>query len=184
MALQEYTDLATMRTYLGLNAATQFDSLLQDAITSGSREVDKRCNRYFGREAAVSSRTFDVEASGILFVDDIAEPEPIEVSGLTGFLALPRNGVVDGITGHPITRLKSPYFCEGDSVTVTAVWGWPDVPEVVREACKMIAAETFMQKDTPLGIKSMDEFGSVRLRERQHIRDKLSLYTKYRIVGM
>jgi len=183
MALQEYTDLETMRTYLGLQS-TETDGLLTEAISSASREVDKRCNRYFGKADEPSSRVFDVEGSGIVFIDDVAEPDSLEVPGLLTYVALPRGGIVDGIPGHPITRIRSGWLCEGDTVTVTAVWGWPDVPDVVREATKMLAAETFMQKDTPLGVKGMDEFGTLRMRDRQTIMSKLGLYDKYRIKGL
>lgn len=181
VALQEYTDLQTMRTYLSLKS-TENDGLLKEAIASASREVDKRCNRYFGKSESASERTFDVEGSGIVFIDD-ALPESLEVP-LSGFTALPRGGIVDGIPGHPITRIKSAWLCEGDTVTVSAVWGWPEVPEVVREATKMLAAETLMQKDTPLGIKGMDEFGTIRMRDRQTIISKLGLYDKFRVTGL
>ena len=183
MALQEYTDLQTMRTYLGLKA-TENDGLLQEAIASASREVDKRCNRYFGRDSEPSARTFDVDGNGIVFVDDIADPDSIEIPGLGSCTALPRNGVVDGIPGHPITRIKSPWLCEGETVTITAIWGWPEVPDVIVEATKMLAAETFSQKDTPLGVKGMDEFGTVRVRDRYSIMTKLAPYDKYRVRGL
>ncbi len=183
MELTEYTNLETMRLYLTVQTK-EYDSLVTDAISSASREVDRRCNRYFGKSTEPSTRVFAVEGNGLLMVDDIADPGSIEIPTVLQYQALPFNGVVDGVPGHPITRIKSTHFCEGDHVEVTAIWGWPAVPEVVREATKMLAAETFMQRDAPLGVKGMDEFGMIRLRERQHIISKLNLYKRYRIEGI
>lgn len=188
MALIDYTNLATMKRYLSLDSDTTYDTLLQDSITSASREVDRRTNRYFGEELVASLRTFDVTGRCVLFVHDIANNEDLVITNadsgaaITDFVLLPRDGIVDGVTGHPFTSIRSDNFSVGDVIEITAKWGWPEIPDVVIEATKMIAAETFMQKDTPLGIKGMDEFGSVRLRERQHIKDKLNLYTRYRVV--
>ena len=181
MVLINYTDAATMRVYLNIqDSVTNYDDLLDEAIESASREVDKRTNRYFGNDASEDppvARTFDVSGYGLLSIDD-ALPGTIEIDGYASFKALPRDGIVDGVPGNPITRLKHCSFWEGDEVVVTATWGWPDVPAVVREATKMLAAETFMSKDTPLGYKGNDAMGVVIMRERTPVLKKLERYAR------
>lgn len=178
MVLINYTDAATMRTYLGISpSVTQYDDLLDEAIESASREVDKRTKRYFGNELTASTRTFDVEGYGLVTIDD-AIAGTIEVDGYTDLKALPRNGIVDGVPGHPITRLEHWAFWDGCAVEVTARWGWESVPAVVREATKMLAAETFMVKDTPLGYKGSDQIGVVIMRERTPVLKKLEFYAR------
>jgi hypothetical protein len=182
VVLINYTNAATMRTYLGIQpTVTQFDELLNEAIESASREVDKRTRRYFGNEVEASTRTFDVDGYGLLAIDD-AISGTIELDGYTGFKELPRNGIVDGAPGHPITRLEHWAFWDGCEVEVTARWGWEDVPAVVREATKMLAAETFMSKDTPLGYKGSDQIGVVIMRERTPILKKLEFYTRRDVI--
>lgn len=179
MALVTYTDVPTMRTYLNM-VVTDFDDLLLESIESASREVDKRTRRYFGQDEEASTRRFRVEGCGLLAIDDVADPDSIEINGeplSDAIEALPYNGVVDGVPGHPITRLRG-WFREGSRVDVTAIWGWPEVPSVIREATKMLAAETFMQKDTPLGYKGSEQIGVVIMRERVPTLKKLELYRK------
>lgn len=179
MALVTYTDVATMRVYLNIqDQVTQYDGLLEEAIESASREVDQRTKRYFGKDEEPTMREFDVEGYGLLVIDDVADPLSIEVEGYGGYTALPRNGIVDGTPGHPITRLKHCSFVEGRTVEVTATWGWPEIPALVREATKMIAAETFMSKDAPLGYKGSEQLGVVIMRERTPVLKKLEFYRK------
>lgn len=178
MVLVNYTDAPTMRTYLNIqDTVTNYDELLNEAIESASREVDKRTRRYFGKDEEASERTFDVTGCGYLMIDD-ALPGTVELDGYTGFKALPRDGIVDGVPGNPITRLKHWAFMECDEVVVTATWGWPVIPAVVREATKMLAAETFMSKDAPLGYKGSETIGVVIMRERGPVLKKLEFYAR------
>lgn len=185
MVLIDYVDLTTMRAYVNMDQyeqATINDSLLEDSITSASREVDERCDRYFGQDATVSARTFDCDGDGFLFVDDISTTTGLLLDGValtTSHKLLPRNGVVAGSAGHPYTRIKSCSFTCGSSYEVTARWGWAAVPQVVVEATKMLAAETYYAKDVPLGIKGDVQFGVVRIRERIQIEKKLKLFARH-----
>lgn len=173
-----YTDAATMKVYLNIqDQVTQYDELLNEAIESASREVDERTHRYFGKEETTSTRTYDVDGYGLLMIDD-AISGTVELEGYTGFKALPRNGIVNGTPGHPITRLEHWAFWDGCVVEVTAQWGWENVPAVVREATKMLAAETFMSKDTPLGYKGSEQIGVVIMRERVPTLKKLEFYSR------
>ena len=185
MVLITYTDVPTMRVYMGLNASTQFDTLLAEAITSASREVDKRTKRYFGKDAVLGLREFDCEGNGLLVIDDVADPYSMVLhGGIVTYTAYPRNGVVDNVPGNPTTYIKSCSFYEGYSYSVSAIWGWAEVPENISEATKQLAAKTFLEKDAPFGVKGMDEFGSVRIRDPQHTADLLQKYTRYNLGSM
>lgn len=185
MALIDYTDLATMKTYIGVDAQSKYDTLLQEAITAASRDIDNRTGRYFGKDAAPTTRTF-VAGRDLLFVDDIADASSITVTNsngteITGFRTLPANGVVNGQPGWPVTRLKSCDFCKGEEYTVEAIYGWDAVPDVVEEAAKLLASETFLSKDTPHGVKGLDEFGVVRIRESHQVMKKLNPLVKHAV---
>lgn len=185
MADNEYVDLTTMKVILGdhLNVTLDhsYDVLIQDAIDSATEEITARTDRVFFQDDEVSERVFDCEADGLLLVDDISTTEGLLLNDnplTTHYRLLPRNGVVSGKPGHPYTRIKSKAFYEGHSYKVTARWGWPEVPAPIVEAAKMIATETFLAKDTPLGVKGFNEFGAIRVRERAHIEKKLRLYAR------
>lgn len=185
MANFEYVDLATMKLVLGdtLNVSLDntYDGLIQDAIDSATEEITARTDRVFIQDDDVSEREFDCEGDGLLLVDDISTTEGLLLNGQplsSQYKLLPRNGVVSGVAGHPYTRIKSCAFFEGQTYTVTARWGWASIPAPIVEAAKMLAAETFIAKDTPLGVQGFNEFGAVRVRERAHIEKKLRLYAR------
>jgi hypothetical protein len=173
----DYVTVPVMKTYIGIDANTKYDALLGEAISSASRDIDNRTGRTFGKDDAPTTRTF-VAGKCILFVDDIADASSITVTDsngneLTDLRMLPLNGVVNGQPGWPTTRMKSSSFCKGEEYTVEAIYGWDEVPTVVEEACKILAAETFLTKDVPHGVKGIDEFGVVRIRESAQIEKKL-----------
>lgn len=186
MTLIDYVTLSTMKTYLGIDADTKYDALLSEAITSASREVERRCGRVFNKDSSASARTFDCEISGMLFVDDISTSTGVLIDGValtSDDTLFPRNGIVSGQTGHPYTRIKSDTFIEGEEYAITATWGWPSIPDTIVSVTRAIAAETYMARVAPLGIQQDPVFGPIRLREQVQITNKLRHYKK-NVVGM
>lgn len=51
-------------------------------------------------------------------------------------------------------------------VSVTGTWGWPEVPEPVREATLIQAARVFKRREAPEGVLGFDQFGTVRVSGR------------------
>lgn len=181
MELVNYVDLVTMKLYAGVDAESLNDGLLQDAISSASREVENRTDRVFSKAETASEREFVCYGSGLLIVDDIADRDGVLIDGeplSDSHKLFPLNGIVSGQPGHPYEWIKSTQFCEGRTYKVTAIWGWPAVPPTVVEVVKMIAAETYIAKDSPLGVAGDATFGVLRVRERQHIEKKLRQYGK------
>lgn len=172
----DYTDLTTVRKYLSITVVDAgIDELIEDSITAASREIDRRTNRYFGQSGVATEREF-TSLDGVCFVDDIVVSELVTSSHDGTFL--PRNGVVNGQEGFPFDRIEDPSLREGDVITIEAVWGWAEVPSVIVELAKKIAAKFFMDKDVPLGVKGLDDFGLIRVREPMDIEKKLILYTR------
>jgi len=188
MALIDYTDLPTMKIYIGVDANSKYDNLLEEAITAASRDIDNRTGRYFGKDDAPTVRTY-IAGNGIMFVDDIASADSITITDSNGneldpdkYRSFPLNGVVNGQPGWPVTRIKSRSFCKGQEYTVEATYGWDSIPDVVEETAKILAAETFLTKDTPHGVKGIDEFGVVRIRESRQIMMKLAPLVKEAVI--
>jgi hypothetical protein len=61
-------------------------------------------------------------------------------------------------------------------VQVTAQWGWAAVPDSVKQATKILAAEIFRLKDAPLGVAGFNDFGPVRVREVPQVSMLLKRY--------
>lgn len=97
------------------------------------------------------------------------------------YVCEPLNGVVDGQPGWPfwtiraVTGLAFPVG-RRPLVRVTARWGWAAVPRGVKQACKIVAAETFKLREAPFGTAGFGEFGVVRVRDNPMAKAKLEKF--------
>lgn len=201
-----YVSLPEFKSYLVGTAnanLTSQDGALEDALMTASREIDAYCARQFNKASDATSRVYEPDGHDYAEVDDFYTTTDLVVkidSAGDGSFATtltsgqyelsPANGVVDGINGWPYYRirllngLRFPCNYGGRSRTlqVTAKWGWTDVPQPVRAACKIMAAETWKLKDAPFGVLGLDEFGIVRVRQNKLAVSKLAPYSKTRLL--
>lgn len=203
MALGDpYVELARLKDYLKFKPEKiEQDENIQDAINSASGEIEKHCNRQFQRTETATSRVFAPASRTRCPVDDFWSTTglvvEIDTNGDGTFSTVvpssdyelyPTNGVVDGQVGWPYyeINLVNGFFPiehrRKNIVRVTAKWGWQTVPEAVRQACVIIAAETFQLKDAPFGTAGMDQFGNIyHVRDNRIAAGKLARYCRRRI---
>jgi len=140
------------------------------------------------------ARTYQPSGTTDLEVDDFDPSTPIVVeldvdgdgtfaSALTlnaDYFALPLNRE----TGWPCTALRRigagwPVTVNGrPTVRVAARWGWPAVPDAVKQACLIRAMDIFKQKDAPFGVAGFGDFGAVRVRANAEVDDLLFPYRR------
>jgi hypothetical protein len=142
-------------------------AVVVDLLLAASRQVDRWTNRFFGQTAA-EARTFTAEHGDWLPVDDLAS-----VTSLTtdengdrvyettwagaDYDLCPDNAATKG---DPYTVVRTApngtrAFPTGRrGVRITGVWGWPEVPDVVREACLMQALRLYARRNAPYAIVS------------------------------
>ncbi len=170
-----YADLATLKLSLGITDTAR-DDLLTQALNAASSSIDERCGRTFGQDEEASARTFrtrgrTVRQDGygeLLVVDDIASAEGLEVAtgggddwtAITEYETEPENALVKG---RPVTGLIRAFWSTCAQVRVTAVWGWPAVPEQVTQAALIQAARLYRRKDSPEGVAGSAEWGLIRV---------------------
>jgi hypothetical protein len=153
------------------------DALLELAVESASRLVDSYTQRNF-YNAGTATRLFIPQDSYVTEIDDLITLSTLQTSDGDNFGTTwaakdyqlePLNGVVDGLTGHPTTRIRAVddflfYMLEGEAtVRITGVWGWSAVPTAVKQATVIQAARIFKRNDSPLGIAGFGEMGAVRV---------------------
>ncbi len=153
------------------------DSLLELAVESASRMVDSYTQRYF-YNAGTATRLFVPQDSYVAEIDDLITLTTLQTSdgddfGTTwaakDYQLEPLNGNVDGLTGHPATRIRAVddfifNVLDGEAtVRVVGVWGWSAVPIAVKQATIIQAARIFKRNDSPLGIAGFGEMGAVRV---------------------
>jgi hypothetical protein len=153
------------------------DTLLELAVESASRMVDSYTQRYF-YNAGTATRLFAPQDSYVSEIDDLITLTRLETSDGDNFGTTwaakdyqlePLNGTVDGLTGHPTTRIRAVddfifNVLDGEAtVRVVGVWGWSAVPVAVKQATVIQAARIFKRNDSPLGIAGFGEMGAVRV---------------------
>lgn len=197
------TDYITEADFRGyVRDKTTLDmSMVLDAITAASREIDAMCGRFFYQQTATqfyrpeSIWTCDLEDN------DIANTTGLVVSTETGndgtypnvltngvdFLLEPVNQSSGGITPWPFTWMRAiggkifppsvgPFW--RPTVRVVATYGWPAVPAAIKQATKMKAAELYKAAESPFGVAGFGAFGAVRVRDNPMITSLLAPYVK------
>jgi hypothetical protein len=167
------------------------DEQLLDHLLSASRIVENVCNgRRFSLAATASARTFDPAGrtdnprtgGELLLIDDIGALDDFAVESGDGTTFSPVSSSIyrtwpDGALvrpDEPITGLQhiQSYGWSGASrlfslvtvrIRITARWGFPRVPQPVREATKIMAQRFYLRKDSPEGVAGSSEWGVIRL---------------------
>lgn len=204
MALGDpYAVIEDVKEYIKIpNDNGQFDSLLDHASASATREINRQCNRQFNKATEASVRVFEPTARTWSYVDDFHTTAGLVVKTdadgdgvfettipASDYELRPLNGIVDGDTGWPYNKIvlladRFPACTRRAGVLqVTAQWGWEAVPEPVRSAFLIMVAETFQLKDAPFGVAGSDQFGNVfRVRDNRMAAAKLSRYTHNKLM--
>ena len=125
------------------------------------------------------------------------------------YLLRPLNGIENGVSGWAYSRIEAvggmyfpvsgrygrtapvsreffgpiwPVVRRRPGVQVTATFGWPNVPENIRQACMILAEELFKLKDAPFGVAGWGQYGQIRVRENPKIAELLSQYTQGQVI--
>lgn len=176
---QPYVDLPTLKAQLSITDTTR-DTLLTQALNTACRLIDNNCNRRFFRDSAASQRVYNPRsrqfptAEGVkLLVDDIADTTGMVVevgtvatgwSPIVAYETGPDNALVQGL---PITWLLRTYipwcYYPLQRIRVTAIWGYPAVPDPVVQAALLQAARLFKRSDSPDGVRGVADWGLIRV---------------------
>jgi hypothetical protein len=161
-----------------LNEPTGREALITEKVLAASRSIDRHCGRRFWLDTTATARILnprgrvvaDREGSRLL-VDDIGHLTGLVVelgsttAGWTAITTLIEAEPTDAISkGEPVTSLLyAGRWLAGPRVRVTARWGWPEIPQVVREATLIQALRLYKRKDSPEGVLGSAEWGAVRV---------------------
>ena len=153
------------------------DGLLELAIESASRLIDTYTQRNF-YNAGTAVRLFIPQDNYLTEIDDLITISKLETSdgdnfgttwAASDYQLEPLNGIVDGITGYPATRIRAVndflfnVLDQEATVRVTGTWGWSAVPTAVKQATVIQASRIFKRNDSPLGIAGFGDMGAIRV---------------------
>jgi len=160
------------------------DDLIDNCAGAASRLIDGYCNRKFWSVGSATSRVYTAEDDYYCSIDDIAGTAlTLKTSSLadgvfdvtwtvTDYQLEPLNGNLDGLTwSYDKIRAVGDYLFPNINanygtqalVQVTAIFGWPSVPEPVTQATIIQASRLFKRYDSPLGVAGFGDMGAIRV---------------------
>ena len=160
------------------------DDLIDNCVGAASRLIDGYCNRRFWQTGTAETRVYQAEDSFYCSIDDIAGTAltlktSTQADGTfdlqwsrSDYQLEPLNGNLDGLTwsydkiravGDYLFPTVNANYGEQALVQVTAVFGWPSVPEPVTQATIIQASRIFKRYDSPLGVAGFGDLGAIRV---------------------
>lgn len=168
----DYVDLEVMRDYLRITEETDTadDDVIEVAITSASRAIDRTCNRQFGNGGdSPVTRRYTAEWSAerrkyIVDVDDLYDEAELTIesagTAITDYTLLPLNAEADG---RPYTRVVfdgSVSCIEGDISVTSESFGWAEIPATIVQATQLQASRLVKRRDAPFGVAGSPDMGN------------------------
>ena len=179
-----YATLAQIKSALRIASGDATDdALLEMAVESASRLIDAYCGRNFIL-AGTATRYYNTENPYVVQIDDARSITSVQTStGLDGVYDTtwtigtaggqgdaqpePINDYLGGVV-WPYTRIRAigDYtFPTGpeNSIKVTAVFGWPNIPVTVTQATILQSSRIFTRLQSPLGVAGFGDMGIMRV---------------------
>lgn len=179
-----YATLAQIKSALRIASGDATDdALLEMAVESASRLIDAYCGRNFIL-AGTATRYYNTENPYVVQIDDARSISQVQTStGLDGVYDTtwtigtaggqgdaqpePINDYLGGVV-WPYTRIRAigDYtFPTGpeNSIKVTAVFGWPNIPVTVTQATILQSSRIFTRLQSPLGVAGFGDMGIMRV---------------------
>jgi hypothetical protein len=195
-----YCTIEELKSRLRITSPTD-DLEVTIAVEAASRAVEGYCERYFYKTTAtrtyIPTDLYRTRVNDLVSVTTLAtDPAGTAAQGAAFPITWPANSYQllpynPGQIGEPwpytsiraVGGLTFPWvipllLMRMDRVQVTGVFGWPAVPQPVRTATLIAAAELFRMKDMPVGGGQPGEFAVVQLGSNPRIGQLLEPYRR------
>ena len=174
-----YTDLATVRTYLGIPSSDSSQtSAINAAIAAAQAEIDQITGRTFEVPSGATAKTFIPYDDYTVYCDDIAQTTGLIVKTDTGLdgtydttLTITTDYVLNGNAApyRVIKRVDGSAWPRDrygrPTVQVTGFWGYGmAIPDQIKQCALVIAARLYQRRSSPLGFQAGSvDVGYVRI---------------------
>lgn len=213
MAVTTYTDLAAMKDWLNITKTTDdakltsaisaasraVDNFCQrrfwlDVVPVARTFTPSEGLLYMDLWANDSGNDIGSAAGLVLAVDTSGDGTYEQVFTAADIQLLPVNAPYASPEPKPWTALRAvgtrtfpwlvnTWLTHLNRVQITALWGWPQIPDDVVMATKIKAARLFHRKDSPAGVSGLDNFGPIRISKSED-GDVVSLLTPYQYMSI
>lgn len=174
-----YASLAEVKAALRISDGVD-DTLLEMAIEAASRLIDGHAGRHFFQIGEVV-KFYVAQDEFLVEIDDLVDEDTVIVqssSGADGIFDItwddddyqlePINSFADGLA-WPYTKIRAigeflwPISGGEALVKVTGLYGWPEVPIAIKQACVIQSSRIFKRLDSPLGVAGFGDMGAMRV---------------------
>lgn len=172
-----YATVAELKSRSNITDATD-DTVLASVLDAVSRQIDEHCSRRFYKNSVDETRYYTAESPYLLFVDDLVSVTTLYTDGdgdrtyestwdTDDYDLEPVNA---SLTSKPYTTIevapRGLYTFPVDirrGVKVVGVFGWPSVPNPIKEACLLQSERLFLRKNAPFGVVGNAEMGQMQV---------------------
>ena len=193
-----YCTLAEVKAALRLTDSVD-DTLLEKSIEGASRRIDGYCGRFFYQSTTTAIKFFagnayrlptrDISStSGLIVQTDDNGDGSFETTWTlnTDYILEPTDAALQSRPYRRITATGGKtfpmfYIPQDAGVQVTATWGFPSIPDDVREACVLLSMRQFARYNAALGVMA---FGDMAVSVRSVDPDVRDLLSPYRVLGV
>jgi hypothetical protein len=172
--MNDYATLAELKGKLDITD-TNDDSELQSILAAVSRVIDEIAGRFFYRET--QTRYYSAESGDYLQVDDLVSVTTLSTDenddrvyertwvaadyDLWPYNAALHSKPYNEIQVAPTGSYSFPTGAK--SISLTAVFGWPAVPNAIKEACLLWSERIWKRRDAIFGVMGSIETGMIRI---------------------
>lgn len=163
-----------LKDVLGITDTSE-DDLGNRAVLAAARAINNRTGfTTFWMGAAPETITVELEGRirpvrrgsvrymKLLLPDGIASATSFSVTGITGAALFEAS--IQFRQDKPVTAIKLPWGTPlGETIDVTAYWGWPEVPADIVMANQIQAHRLYGRRGSPEGIAGSAEWGLTRI---------------------
>jgi hypothetical protein len=205
MAHDQYVDKDDLKGMIGLTGSGQ-DNNIDNAINASSRLIDQITGRHFYKSESVQVKHFTPNNEYILDVPDIANTtglivqldttddgshdktitldtdfylKALNVTDMEGDYNIPYQSLV--ILDRRSSERFDPDIVK--QVKITAIWGWENIPDAIKQATLLQASRLWKRKDSPFSTYGSSETGEMELFQKMDPDAKTLIrpYIKHRL---
>lgn len=172
-----YITRAEMKSLLSIDPDnTDDDANIDRAIRGASRALERRSGwPTFWNTGVAVARTVSVDGmvvpvrrstysyTKLLLRNGIASADGFLVSGFSSPVLLPEDCFEENVPADAIRLPSSATFGNAGTLSITAVWGWPEVPDDIKMAAQIQAHRYYDRKGSPGGLQGSAEWGISRI---------------------
>lgn len=192
-----YCTLAEVKAACRIDNATS-DTLLENVIEGASRRIDGYCGRFFYQVANTAIKFYpttefvcplpDLASSNVTVRTDDDGTGAYATLWSAGQYRLEPTDTV--LQNRPYTRIITtgirtfPLFSypPEPALQITGTWGWPSIPDDIREACVLLSMRMFSRFNAPLGVAGFSDMGAITVRSIDP--DVRDLLNPYQLIGI